>query len=203
MKASTKHLFCRLLSLAAALSLLFGQLPLPAARAAGDPLKPEDLSYENGKIVLHKQAERVGPEEWEVTVSANIHADEIHKRQIEMVILLDLSGSMTWCTDPAHGEGDHVHSDACMLNPDCGKASHTAACFTEKCPNTATYCNTWHKRTCITGPDGLRYIKKCSCSHTHTESCCHHMEETDYGDRCFYYEGSKKGVPGAPHRLCP
>ena len=133
--------------------LLLCHAPL-AAYAAADALKPADQTYENGDIVLHKQAERVGPDEWEVTVSADILAEEIHTQPIEMVILLSLSGSMAWCTEPTHGEGNHVHSSTCALNPDCGKQSHTASCYGSLCENTATYCNTWHKNSCITGPDG-------------------------------------------------
>ena len=99
---------------------------LPIAQAAHDPLKPDDLHYldgewvqSGGNIILHKQAERTGANEWEVTVQAVIEAASINKQQIEMVVLLDLSGSMNWCSDPSHGAGDHVHSDAC-----CGKTSY-------------------------------------------------------------------------------
>ena len=41
-----------------------------------DPLAPPDLVYEDGNIVLHKNAVRIGPDEWEVTVSATVTALE-------------------------------------------------------------------------------------------------------------------------------
>ena len=127
MKEKKKKLIVvrQMMAMLAAFVLLLVQLPLPVAHAQEDPLKPADMIYEDGAIILHKQAQRVGPDEWEVTVAANIQAEQIHKKQIEMVILLDLSGSMNWCTDPAHGAGNHVHSSACILNPDCGRTDHS------------------------------------------------------------------------------
>lgn len=75
-----------------------------------DPLKPGTVENVNGHgINLTKTAERVGKTEWEVTVRADIGATSIKQQPVEVVFVLDRSGSMMFCTDPDHDKGSHEH----------------------------------------------------------------------------------------------
>ena len=68
-----------------------------------DPLKPGTVENVNGHgINLTKTAERVGDTEWEVTVRADIGDTKIKQQPLDVVFVLDKSGSMMWCTDPDH-----------------------------------------------------------------------------------------------------
>ena len=79
-----------------------------------DPLKPETVKNVNGHgINLTKTAERVGDTEWEVTVRADIGDTRIKQQPLDVVFVLDKSGSMMFCTDPDHDKGDHEHSMWC------------------------------------------------------------------------------------------
>lgn len=79
-----------------------------------DPLKPETVKNVNDHgINLTKTAERVGDTEWEVTVRADIGATKIKQQPLDVVFVLDKSGSMMFCTDPDHDKGDHEHSMWC------------------------------------------------------------------------------------------
>lgn len=79
-----------------------------------DPLKPETVKNVNDHgIDLTKTAERVGDTEWEVTVRADIGATKIKQQPLDVVFVLDKSGSMMFCTDPDHDKGDHEHSMWC------------------------------------------------------------------------------------------
>ena len=79
-----------------------------------DPLKPETVKNVNDHgIDLTKTAERVGNTEWEVTVRADIGATKIKQQPLDVVFVLDKSGSMMFCTDPDHDKGDHEHSMWC------------------------------------------------------------------------------------------
>ena len=129
----------KVISLFVAVILLVGMMPMAIADSASSTasdLAPAPNHYDstgklvddNGNVILSKQAERIGPDEWRVTVSADIKEPQIHKQQIEMLILLDLSGSMNWCTDPGHNTGTsgyHEHSDACLTNPANCNINHT------------------------------------------------------------------------------
>ena len=90
------------------------------AQAAADPLKPDDLTYDNGNIILHKQAERISEDEWEVTVRATIDDSPVEKPQIEVVFVLDVSSTMNACAvmeqhnSYINGGGfTHTHTDDC------------------------------------------------------------------------------------------
>lgn len=79
-----------------------------------DPLKPETVKNVNDHgIDLTKTAERVGDTEWEVTVRADIGDTRIKQQPLDVVFVLDKSGSMMFCTDPDHDKGDHEHSMWC------------------------------------------------------------------------------------------
>ena len=75
-----------------------------------NPLEPETVKNVNDHgIDLTKTAERVGDTEWEVTVRADIGGTKIKQQPLDVVFVLDKSGSMMWCTDPDHDKGSHVH----------------------------------------------------------------------------------------------
>ena len=75
-----------------------------------DTLKPQAVTDNNGhNITLSKTAERVGDTEWKVTVKADIGETPIKQQPLDVVFVLDKSGSMMWCTDPDHDKGSHVH----------------------------------------------------------------------------------------------
>ncbi len=79
-----------------------------------DPLKPETVKNVNDHgIDLTKTADRVGDTEWEVTVRADIGDTRIKQQPLDVVFVLDKSGSMMFCTDPDHDKGDHEHSMWC------------------------------------------------------------------------------------------
>ena len=122
----SKHLFrhtvCVLLAL-----LLAGLLGF--AQAATDPLKPDDLLYDNGNIILHKQAERVGETEWEVTVRATIDDEPVQKPQIEVVFVLDVSSTMNACAimdqhNSYFNGGGLMHSHTSNCPADCTAVYH-------------------------------------------------------------------------------
>ena len=77
-----------------------------------DPLKPETVKNVNDHgIDLTKTAERVGDTEWEVTVRADIGGTKIKQQPLDVVFVLDKSGSMMYCTDPDHDKGSHEHKE--------------------------------------------------------------------------------------------
>ena len=77
-----------------------------------DPLKPDTVENVNGHgINLTKTAERVGDTEWEVTVRADIGGTKIKQQPLDVVFVLDKSGSMMYCTDPDHDKGSHEHKE--------------------------------------------------------------------------------------------
>lgn len=86
------------------------------AESQPNPLEPETVKNVNGHgIDLTKTAERVGDTEWEVTVRADIGATSIKQQPLDVVFVLDKSGSMAWCAEETH-DGQthyHYHSEAC------------------------------------------------------------------------------------------
>lgn len=85
------------------------------AETPKDPLTPDPISlkdnakYDNHDITLSKTAQRVGNTEWEVTVKADIGETEIKQQPLEVVFVIDRSGSMNWCAKDEHGQGSHEH----------------------------------------------------------------------------------------------
>lgn len=139
--ATIRHVILRLLALALLASLTVG-----AAMAEPTPLTPDDLEYENGNIILHKNGERIGPDEWKVTVRATVGEVPVEKRKMEVVFVLDASGSMAWCTDEtAHAAGDHSHSWNCQLLERCGLEEHEhtlGVCYEHVCGYTQEHTHT-------------------------------------------------------------
>ena len=85
------------------------------AETPKDSLTPDPISlknnakYDNHDITLSKTAQRMGDTEWEVTVKADIGETEIKQQPLEVVFVIDRSGSMNWCAKDEHGQGSHEH----------------------------------------------------------------------------------------------
>ena len=117
----TKRFLASLLTAA----MVVGLLPMSVLAAGDDTLTPGSKYYDvNGvetsesdaKVTLTKNAERTAADEWEVTLSAKVDEIEIEQQPLEVVFVLDVSGSMAWCAE------EHEHSAACGYN--CGMEEH-------------------------------------------------------------------------------
>ena len=117
----TKRFLASLLTAA----MVVGLLPMSVLAAGEDTLNPGSKYYDiNGaetsesdaKVTLTKNAERTAADEWEVTLSAKVDEIEIEQQPLEVVFVLDVSGSMAWCAE------EHEHSAACGYN--CGMEEH-------------------------------------------------------------------------------
>ena len=147
-----------------ALLLLLGLAVMPAfaeqtPSATVDPLKPTDLTYENGNIILHKQGERIGPDEWKVTVKATVGEQPVEKRKVEVVMLVDLSSSMR-----TNEVEDHKHDDTCD-DLDCDVHVHSENCYELICTETN------HEHTYIHGSSNDCY-KNSKC-YAHNSDAAH------------------------------
>ena len=109
---SLKGLGRRGLSMLMAMVMTLSLVQISAFATDGeenDTLKPQARTDNNGhNITLSKTAERVGDTEWQVTVKADIGETPIKQQPLDVVFVLDRSGSMAWCT-----EEPHEHSDSC------------------------------------------------------------------------------------------
>lgn len=110
---SLKGLGRRGLSMLMAMVMTLSLVQISAFATDGeenDTLKPKAVTDKNGhNITLSKTAERVGDTEWKVTVKADIGETPIKQQPLDVVFVLDKSGSMMFCTDPDHDKGSHVH----------------------------------------------------------------------------------------------
>lgn len=110
---SLKGLGRRGLSMLMAMVMTLSLVQISAFATDGeenDTLKPKAVTDPNNHgITLSKTAERVGDTEWQVTVKADIGETPIKQQPLDVVFVLDKSGSMMWCTDPDHDKGSHVH----------------------------------------------------------------------------------------------
>lgn len=117
---SLKGLGRRGLSMLMAMVMTLSLVQISAFATDGeenDTLKPQAVTDNNGhNITLSKTAERVGDTEWEVTVRADIGETPIKQQPLDVVFVLDKSGSMMFCTDPDHDKGDHKHGMWCYQN---------------------------------------------------------------------------------------
>jgi len=141
MKHSTNTAISRILRWLMAWMVLIG-LAAGSAYAEESALTPDDLKYENDNIILHKHGERVGPDEWKVTVKATVGKVPVEKRKMEVVFVLDASGSMAWCTnEEEHNAGGHTHSNSCYRVYTCGIEAHSHSrqngCYGSQCTSTS------------------------------------------------------------------
>jgi len=104
------------------------------ARAEGDPLKPEDLTYEDGNIILHKQAERISADEWQINVSASIKDKPVQPPKLEVTFVLDTSRSMKMCAEEYlhnnYFRSHYYHSSCSLICTDTSSSHvHVDACY--------------------------------------------------------------------------
>ncbi len=154
MKHSTNTSFSHMLRWLIAWMVLIG-LVAGSAIAESSGLNPGEKSYEGGNIVLNKNAERVGPDEWKVTVKASIGETPVEKRQMEVVFLVDRSSSMD--------EIEHTHDNNCFERT-CEKPEHTHeqdTCYGLTCEINEQP----HDSTC--------YSLNCEDYHEHTIQACY------------------------------
>lgn len=114
---SLKGLSRRGLSLLMAMVMTLSLVQISAFATDGkesDTLKPQAVTDPNKHgITLSKTAERVGDTEWKVTVKADIGETPIKQQPLDVVFVLDKSGSMAWCSSEDHDQGFHVHTEEC------------------------------------------------------------------------------------------
>ncbi|MBR2054515.1 MAG: VWA domain-containing protein, partial [Clostridia bacterium] len=86
-----------------------------------DPLAPAPVVSSDGNITLTKQAERIGPDEWRVSVKANVKDITVEPPKLEVVFVLDTSPSMKECPEEnVHGRGiSYSHQHDAYCEPDC------------------------------------------------------------------------------------
>lgn len=112
---SLKGLGRRGLSLLMAMVMTLSLVQISAFAIDGeesDTLKPQAVTDKNKHgITLSKTAEREGDTEWKVTVKATIGETPIKQQPLDVVFVLDKSGSMMFCTDPDHDKGSHEHKE--------------------------------------------------------------------------------------------
>ena len=91
-------------------------------------------SSEEAALTLSKTAVRTAADTWRITVSATIDDTPIERQKMEVVFVLDASGSMEFCTDLAeHTKGvnqyNHDHNSNCKII--CGRTIHvhSASCY--------------------------------------------------------------------------
>ena len=114
---SLKGLGRRGLSLLMAMVMTLSLVQISAFATDGEESKPDtlvpgSLEDKNGHgITLSKTAQRVGDTEWQVTVKADIGETEIKQQPLEVVFVIDRSGSMNWCAKDEHDQGSHEHKE--------------------------------------------------------------------------------------------
>ena len=105
----------RLLSWVCVLALCMSLLPVTAL-ASGSNDNNEGTSTssltpgsaQNNDVEISKTATRTGEDTWNITMTVKAKAKPIESEPLELVLLLDRSGSMAWCTKDAH-----QHNDSC------------------------------------------------------------------------------------------
>ena len=156
-------------------------------------------SESDAKVTLTKNAERTAADEWEVTLSAKVDEIEIEQQPLEVVFVLDVSGSMAWCAE------EHEHSAACGY--DCGMEAHRhgdgcyAKCTRENHPN---HWEDWglvwvHKlgTDCSLRLGNYYYLTCGKTEHTHGSSCyaCgkteHNHDRASGGEPCSMVQSGK------------
>ena len=219
----TKRFLASLLTAA----MVVGLLPMSVLAAGEDTLNPGSKYYDiNGaetsesdaKVTLTKNAERTAADEWEVTLSAKVDEIEIEQQPLEVVFVLDVSGSMAWCTE------EHRHSAACGY--DCGMEEHTHSGFRGGCYEECTRDNhpdhwVWDDGFLgigagwkhVGGTDcekswGTYYYLTCGkTEHQHSQRCgyacgqkAHNHDNDDGGKPC---SNVRNGAPPAWQPLSP
>lgn len=114
---SLKGLGRRGLSMLMAMVMTLSLVQISAFATDGEEKNPLDptpdgITDSNG-VKIQKSAERFADDEWKVTVEATVGEKPIQQQPLEVVFVLDRSGSMAWCSSEEHDQGSHVHTKEC------------------------------------------------------------------------------------------
>lgn len=115
---SLKGLGRRGLSLLMAMVMTLSLVQISAFATDGEEKKPLDptpdgITDSNG-VKIKKSAERKADDEWQVTVEATVGEKPIQQQPLEVVFVLDRSGSMNWCAEESHVDNySHQHGRKC------------------------------------------------------------------------------------------
>ena len=108
----------RLLSWVCVLALCMSLLPVTALASGTNSntegtstLSLSPASIENGDVEISKTATRTEEDTWEITMTVTAK-EQVESEPLELVLLLDRSGSMAWCTHMKHGydRGEDHHN---------------------------------------------------------------------------------------------
>ena len=164
--------------------------------AESNPLDPtpNGITDSNG-VKIKKSAERFADDEWRVTVEATVGEKPIQQQPLEVVFVLDRSGSMNWCAEESHVDNYwHEHDYNC----DWGKIGnehdngHPDDCYTE-CTKWSHWEPTW---------DGWQHKEGTSCEER--DGKYYFVDEDkcpDYGYTCGQEEVIHRG-DGSGNKYC-
>jgi len=135
---SLKGLGRRGLSLLMAMVMTLSLVQISAFATDGEEKKPLDptpdgITDSNG-VTIKKSAERKADDEWQVTVEATVGEKPIQQQPLEVVFVLDRSGSMNWCAEKSHVDNySHEHGRKCGWGKIGNKHDngHPDDCYTE------------------------------------------------------------------------
>ena len=155
---------------------------------------PDGITDSNG-VKIKKSAERFADDEWQVTVEATVGEKPIQQQPLEVVFVLDRSGSMNWCAEESHVDNYwHEHDYNC----DWGKIGnehdngHPDDCYTE-CTKWSHWEPTW---------DGWQHKEGTSCEERDGKYYFVDEEKCpDYGYTCGQEEVIHRG-DGSGNKYC-
>ena len=111
MKRSLRRAVSLLCVLAMCLSLL-PTTALASGEGQGGGTGQTNLTpapVNNNDVEISKTAKRTGEDTWKVTMTVTAKEQPIESEPLELVLLLDRSGSMAWCTEDAHQHDDNCY----------------------------------------------------------------------------------------------
>ena len=106
----------RLLSMLLVLVMVIGLLP--TAAMAVDANSPIVSTGSDDNVAVTKSAVANGDGTYNITIEVTPKTEGVAK-PLELVLLLDVSGSMAWCT-----QEDHEHDEDCEIELSCTKEAH-------------------------------------------------------------------------------
>lgn len=196
---SLKGLGRRGLSMLMAMVMTLSLVQISAFATDGEEKNPLDptpngITDSNG-VTIKKSAERFADDEWKVTVEATVGEKPIQQQPLEVVFVLDRSGSMNWCAKESHVDNYwHKHDYNC----DWGKIGnehdngHPDDCYTE-CTKWSHWEPTW---------DGWQHKEGTSCEER--DGKYYFVDEDkcpDYGYTCGQEEVIHRG-DGSGNKYC-
>ena len=199
---SLKGLGRRGLSLLMAMVMTLSLVQISAFATDGEEKKPLDptpdgITDSNG-VKIRKSAERFADDEWKVTVEATVGEKPIQQQPLEVVFVLDRSGSMNWCAEESHVDNYwHKHDYNCDWDKIGNEHDngHLDDCYTE--------CTKWnHWSHWEVTWDGLQHKEGTSCEERDGKYYFVDEEKCpDYGYTCGQEEVRHRGA-GSGNKYC-